>query len=74
MNNQKLSQQRADAVTGILKQVFTQGTPSFESTGKADTECDTTKHPQPNDQKCRHVKVTITAGTCDGTGTNAGSI
>lgn len=74
MNNQKLSQQRADAVTGILKQVFTQGAPSFESTGKADTECDTTRHPQPNDQTCRHVKVTITAGTCDGTGTNAGSI
>lgn len=74
MNNQKLSQQRADAVTGILKQVFTQGAPSFESTGKADTECDATKHPQPNDQTCRHVKVTITAGTCDGTGTNAGSI
>lgn len=74
MNNQKLSQQRADAVTGILKQVFTQGAPSFESTGKADTECDATKHPQPNDQTCRHVKVTITAGTCDGTGANAGSI
>lgn len=67
MTNKKLSEQRADAVTKILKNVFTMGKPDFQSSGKGPSECTKTKYKKPNDKDCRHVKVVITAGKCDNT-------
>lgn len=70
MTNKKLSEQRADAVTKILKNVFTMGKPDFQSSGKGPSECTKTKYKKPNDKDCRHVKVVITAGKCDNTNTD----
>lgn len=69
MNNQILSEQRADAVTRILRTVFIKGTPEFKSSGKGPSECTAPTYKR-NDERCRHVRVVITAGTCDNTNTD----
>lgn len=69
MNNQILSEQRADAVTRILRTVFIKGTPEFKSSGKGSSECTAPTYKR-NDERCRHVRVVITAGTCDNTNTD----
>lgn len=66
MNNQKLSDQRAKAVEQIMRQVFTMGTPKFQSSGKGASECTAPTYKR-NDERCRHVRIVITAGTCDNT-------
>ena len=66
MNNQILSKQRADAVTKILRTVFIKGTPKFKSSGKGPSECTAPTYKR-NDERCRHVRIVITAGTCDNT-------
>ena len=70
MNNQILSERRAKAVEQIMRQVFTMGTPKFQSSGKGASECTATKYKKPNDKDCRHVKIVITAGKCDNTNTD----
>ena len=70
MNNQKLSAQRAKAVEQIMQQVFTMGTPNFQSSGKGASECTAKEYKKPNDKDCRHVKIVITAGKCDNTNTD----
>lgn len=67
MNNQILSEQRADAVKKILESVFNMGHPEFKSSGKGPSECTKTKYKEPNNKDCRHVRVVITAGKCDNT-------
>ena len=68
MDNQTLSEQRADAVKGILEKVFTKGKPDFQSSGKGPSECTAPTYKR-NDERCRHVKIVITAGKCDNTNT-----
>lgn len=68
MNNQKLSEQRANAVTEILKTVFTKGTPEFKSSGNGSSECMAPTYKR-NNERCRHVRIVITAGKCDNTNT-----
>lgn len=70
MNNQKLSEQRAKAVEQIMRQVFTMGTPYFQSSGKGASECTAKEYKKPNDKDCRHVRIVITAGKCDNTNTD----
>lgn len=69
IRNQKLSEQRADAVKGILEKVFNKGNPDFQSSGKGSSECTARKYKR-NDKDCRHVKIVITAGKCDNTNTD----
>ena len=69
MDNQTLSEQRADAVKGILEKVFTKGKPDFQSSGKGPSECTAPTYKR-NDERCRHVKIVITAGKCDDTNTD----
>lgn len=69
MDNQTLSEQRADAVKGILEKVFTKGKPDFQSSGKGPSECTAPTYKR-NDERCRHVKIAITAGKCDDTNTD----
>lgn len=69
MDNQTLSEQRADAVKGILGKVFTKGKPDFQSSGKGPSECTAPTYKR-NDERCRHVKIAITAGKCDDTNTD----
>ena len=69
MDNQTLSEQRADAVKGILEKVFTKGKPDFQSSGKGPSECTAPTYKR-NDERCRHVKIAITAGKCDNTNTD----
>lgn len=66
MDNQTLSEQRADAVKGILEKVFNKGTREFKSSGKGPSECTAPTYKR-NDERCRHVKIAITAGKCDNT-------
>lgn len=66
MNNQILSDQRAKAVEQIMRQVFTMGTPKFQSSGKGASECTAPTYKR-NDERCRHVRIVITAGTCANT-------
>lgn len=66
MNNQILSERRAKAVEQIMRQVFTMGTPKFQSSGKGASECTAPTYKR-NDERCRHVRIVITAGTCDNT-------
>lgn len=70
MNNQKLSDQRAKAVEQIMRQVFTMGTPNFQSSGKGASECTAKEYKKPNDKDCRHVRIVITAGKCNDTNTD----
>lgn len=69
MDNQTLSEQRADAVKGILEKVFNKGTREFKSSGKGPSECTAPTYKR-NDERCRHVKIAITAGKCDNTNTD----
>lgn len=69
IRNQKLSEQRADAVKGILEKVFNKGNPDFQSSGKGPSECTAPTYKR-NDKDCRHVKIVITAGKCDNTNTD----
>lgn len=69
MDNQTLSEQRADAVKGILEKVFNKGNPDFQSSGKGPSECTARKYKR-NDERCRHVKIVINAGKCDNTNTD----
>lgn len=69
IRNQKLSEQRADAVKGILEKVFNKGNPDFQSSGKGSSECTAPTYKR-NDERCRHVRIVITAGKCDNTNTD----
>ena len=66
MNNQKLSENRANAVRDVL----TSGDNAFNANniktyGVADTYCDQTNHPKANDAQCRRVDINIWTGACD---------
>ena len=69
MNNQTLSEQRAKAVEQIMRQVFTMGTPNFQSSGKGASECTAPTYKR-NDKRCRHVKIVIADGKCNDTNTD----
>ena len=66
MNNQKLSENRANAVKNELisasNPLFSEN--NITTSGKAESECTTDKYPLPNDAQCRRVDIVINVGKC----------
>lgn len=60
MNNQKLSQQRADAIKDILTSQAGLSSENIHTSGVADRDCDKSG----NQPDCRKVEVSLTAGAC----------
>ena len=63
MNNQKLSENRANAVKDELIDTFQQN--NILAYGIAEQDCDIKKHPNANDANCRRVDIKMVAGSCD---------
>lgn len=63
MNNQKLSENRANAVKNKLKSAFNEK--NIKAYGIADKECTKAEYPKANDAQCRRVDISLIDSSCD---------
>ena len=65
MNNTKLSKARAETIKNLISKNNTPFNASkIQTTGAAETECNSQKYPAPNASECRRVNVQVLQGAC----------